>query len=435
MKDKKYNKIIFKILKILYYIVLSLVCLMIFLILYYMISSQINSNNEKYRPKFSMYTIVSPSMTPVINVYDVVINIHPSSPEKIEVGDIITYISKSPNSEGMTITHRVTQVITTDDDTYEFITQGDANPNADTLSVPYDDIIGKEIIIIPQLGKFQFLIANKKSWLILLLIPIIIYLIKDAKRLIELFGLRRKVDKVTGFIQTSVIDRKKIEEQLRKEQIKEDLRKKEAFKDAIIKSPNEPKGFLEKYNETILTVKTNKYLEQNETLDEDVNLVLKPHKKIQPIKENKNEEQNLSLKIEEYDRKILELDKMLQDVEKINRKDSKNIEPKEPDNFLQGRKIKVIATIPAKNHTLKKQETKIENKVPEKTQPRTMELKQNLVKNNKKLNLNPHEIKKINRKNKTGTIKPIETNTVHPKAKKKLKSKKKPKKVIYIKKV
>lgn len=442
MKEKNQNKFIFKVLKVLYYIVIVFACLIIFLILYYMISSQLNSNNENYRPKFSMYTIVSPSMTPVINVYDVVLNIHPSSPEKVEVGDIITYISKSPNSEGMTITHRVVQINTNSDGTYEYITQGDNNPNADSLAVSYDDIIGKELIIIPKLGKVQFLIANKKSWLILLLIPIIIYLIKDIKRLLDLFGLRKKVDKVAGFVETSILDRKKVEEQLRKEQIKESLRKKQSLKESLVKSSNEPKGFLEKYNETIISVKENKYLEKSEVLTDETEIIIKPRQRNSEVK-NKQLDNNLTLKIEEYDRKIEELDKMLQDVEKINRtKEEQKIDSeKNDDDFLKEKKIKVIASEPTKNQKKSreviKKVTPSKEKIEEpKIQNETNELKKNLTTNSKKLNLNPNEIKKVNRKSKTGTIKPVESNTTHPKAKKKLKSKKKQKKsIIYIKKI
>ena len=434
MDSKKHNNLLSKILKILYYIIISLACLIAIIVVYYMISSQINSKNENYRPTISMYTIVSPSMTPVINVYDVVINVHPKAPEKIEVGDIITYISKSPNSEGMTITHRVIEIIKNQDGTYEYITQGDNNSERDNLAVSYESVIGKEIMIIPGLGKIQFLIANKKSWLILLLIPVIIYLLKDVGQLIELFGLRKKVDHVAGFVQGSAITKKRIEEQERKEQIRENLRKKESLKESLIKNAKEPSGFLEKYNETLISVKENKYLKTNENIVEnnEDELIIKPHNKKDDKKSRtqlkktekdlKKQEKNLSVKIEEYDRKLEELDKMIEDIEKNNTaKKEENIIKEE--TYLKESRIKVIAVEPTKNQKNKELLEKQE------VQKEKSDIKKNLAsKTTKKLNLNPQEIKKVNRNTKTGTIKPAKTTTAHPRAKKQLKSKKQIKK-------
>ena len=70
-------------------------------------------------------------MTPNINVYDVVVNIRVDDPEKIKVGDIITFKSQAATSEGMTITHRVIARDQLPDGTYEYMTQGDNNPEPD----------------------------------------------------------------------------------------------------------------------------------------------------------------------------------------------------------------------------------------------------------------------------------------------------------------
>ena len=173
------NNLIQRLLKTIYYIITIIVCIIVFLLLYYIITSQFHAKDEDYKPGFSIYTIVSPSMTPVINVYDVVVNVKVTSPADIQVGDIITYKSAAANSEGMTITHRVIEVAQLPDGTYEYMTQGDNNSKPDSLYVTFDNVIGKEIVIIPALGRLQFLIANQKGWLVLLLIPVLIYLIKE----------------------------------------------------------------------------------------------------------------------------------------------------------------------------------------------------------------------------------------------------------------
>ena len=178
------KNIVDKIIKILINILVVFVCLIAFFLLYYIISAQIHSNDENYKPSISLYTIVSPSMDPVIKVYDVVVNKKVKSPNEISVGDIITYVSTNPTSEGMTITHRVIEVEGSSEGQYAYRTQGDNNSAPDATYVTFDNVIGKEIIIIPSLGKLQFLLANKKGWLFLLLIPIGIYILKDIYKLI-----------------------------------------------------------------------------------------------------------------------------------------------------------------------------------------------------------------------------------------------------------
>lgn len=397
MTSSKQKKNFFSIIfKLLYYLVLSLICLIVIFLLYYIISSQLHADDENYKPRFSIYTIVSPSMTPVINVYDVVVNTRVDSPQDIQVGDIITYKSQAATSEGMTITHRVTEVSQLPDGTYEYMTQGDNNSEPDSLYVTYDTVIGKEIIIIPYLGRLQFLIANQKGWLFLLLIPVSIYLIKEIFTLIDLFGLRKKVDKVVGTTEDNIIEKKKIEkikEEERKALIKEELRNKEIKKDSKLRNPEEPEGFLERYTETIITVKSNKYEKNKKTVKkEELEIEIAPDEKIDiptsvkasNVKENErptteeiilpslvdkktnvNEQyeildtDELTTKIKEYDSKIEQLDKMIKDMEVLEQQPKKEQtinELEEVDNFLIGTKLKVTKIEPTKNQHKNKTE-------------------------------------------------------------------------------
>ncbi len=156
MAESKSKKNIFQILlKLLSTIVIAFVCLITFFLLYYIVTSQLHAKDENYRPGISIYTIVSPSMNPVIKVYDIVVNAKVNNPKDIQIGDIITYKSKAANSEGMTITHRVVAIDKTQDGIYEYMTQGDNNSEPDSLFVTFDQVIGKEIMIIPKAGKLQ----------------------------------------------------------------------------------------------------------------------------------------------------------------------------------------------------------------------------------------------------------------------------------------
>ena len=386
MAEAKNKKNIFQIIfKLLSYIVIAFVCAISFFLLYYIVTSQIHAKDENYHPGVSIYTIVSPSMNPVIKVYDIVVNVKVNNPSNIQIGDIITYKSKAPNSEGMTITHRVVAIDKTQDGKYEYMTQGDNNSEPDSLMVTYDQVIGKEIMIIPKLGKVQFLIANQKGWLLLLLIPIGIYLIREFAKLMNLLSLRKKVTNVVAN-EEPVIKPTKEEIEERKEQIKSDLKTTAAVKDSIIKSDKEPTSFLEQYTETKLEVKTNKYAELKAKKEKEKEVVKEVEEKpVVPIKvettevkvvpkedkeiilPKKKEEVNdeyeildtdeLTTKIKEYDTKLDKLNKMIADIENIKEKEEKQPEKVdtfvEVDDFLKGGKIKVKKIEETKNQKKK----------------------------------------------------------------------------------
>ena len=165
--------------------VLLLICAL--LLIYYFFAMQIYARKGSgYEPAFSLYTIVSPSMTPNIKVYDVVVDVKVKNPEDIAIGDVITFNSNNPNLVGKTITHRVIAITKDKDGNYLYQTKGDANLIEDDKPVPYNLIVGKVAIRIPQLGRVQFILASSMGWMILILIPSLYIIIKDIIKLIKI---------------------------------------------------------------------------------------------------------------------------------------------------------------------------------------------------------------------------------------------------------
>lgn len=395
--NNKSKTLLSKALKLLYYIVITFVCLVIIALLFYVISSHLNSNKENYKPKFSLYTIVSPSMTPVINVYDVVLNIGVEKPEDIQVGDIITYVSTAPASEGMTITHRVVEVEKLPDGTYEYLTQGDNNSTPDSVSVTFDKVIGKEILIIPYLGKLQFLIASKKSLLILIVIPIFIYLLKDIKKLIELIKLKYKVSEITSNSDDELENQKQLENQ-RKKELTEKLERMQAAKEALIKSQHEPSTFLEKYTETVVEVSKKKKVKKD--IKEDIKEVKTTNERIEIL-----DTDELTSKIKEYDQKLQELEIMLEKI-RDERDQKKNISYEDvikEEDFLKGKKIKVVNVELTKNQKIVVKHLPITDNE-EYTINHVSKIEENTSlkepEKNTRLNLNPTKIKQVKRNSK-----------------------------------
>ena len=207
MKDTKdineTNKTTFKQIKqILTYIgkILSYACIVLLVLIgiflvYYMSTVQKAKNDPNFKPVVSLYTIVSGSMEPTIHVYDVVLNKAVNSPEEIKVGDVITFISTSAISEGLTVTHRV-QDIKVVNGKYEFVTKGDYNPTADSSTAKYYNVIGKVAFKIPQLGRVQFFVASKAGWFFVVLLPAMGVIVYDVIKLFKLLGTKTTSDKI-----------------------------------------------------------------------------------------------------------------------------------------------------------------------------------------------------------------------------------------------
>ena len=386
------NGFVSKIFKWLLNIMVFLACFIVGILLFYVFLAQVHSNDEKYKPAFSFYTIVSPSMNPVIKVYDVVVNVRVNDPEKIEVGDIITYVSTNSVSEGMTITHRVVNVYKNENGNYEYQTQGDNNSEPDSVLVTFDNVIGKEVAIIPAFGKIQFLLADKKGWIFLLLIPIAFFILKDIYELIELLGLRRKVDKVTGYIEEPDKVVKAEAEKERKEILRRESIIKEVKEDALVRSSSESDGFLEGYSEKYLTlgrveepknevvkpkeIQTIKIIKPDVIVGEEVvantnNKELnKQVKELEPVISNIEilDTDELTHKIKMYDEKLVKLNNMLKELENMKVNENNKIvekveEPKtsvpviKDDDYLVGKQKVVDIQVAQKKRGRPKKQT------------------------------------------------------------------------------
>ena len=160
---------------------------------YYFVSLKAYETNPTVNiPRFGLYTIISPSMEPAVKVYDVVVDLNVFNQNDIKKGDVITFISNSNVSKGLTVTHRVVDIITNADGSKAYITKGDNNLKADQATVSYKDVLGKVLFKIPQLGRVQFLIADKFGWILVILLPALGVIIYDFIKLFRLLSFNSK---------------------------------------------------------------------------------------------------------------------------------------------------------------------------------------------------------------------------------------------------
>ena len=123
-------------------------------------------------PVFNAYVVLSGSMLPQIKVKDIVVT-KKISEDRLDIGDIITFISPDPRFGGISITHRIVDKYYDDSNgMYTYRTKGDANNITDTSPITNDDILGKVILRIPKLGYIQDILASKGGLIVLVLIPL-----------------------------------------------------------------------------------------------------------------------------------------------------------------------------------------------------------------------------------------------------------------------
>ncbi len=94
----------------------------------------------------SGYTVLSGSMEPTIPVGAIVYVRPIDQPETLAEGDIVVFY------EGIGSTPVVHRLLENHLSEREIQTKGDANDAADLMPVPYENIIGKEVLHIPYLG-------------------------------------------------------------------------------------------------------------------------------------------------------------------------------------------------------------------------------------------------------------------------------------------
>lgn len=188
IKRKKLFKMVYKVIS--YTVICILMAIAAFLI-FYVISGKIAQKQGK-KPLFGLYTIISPSMTGTLNVYDVAFTMRVDT-DKLKEGDIITFYSTNSFFGGTPITHRIIEIVDVPESGKMFRVKGDANPKADEEKVIPSNVVGKVLFKIPQLGRVQFFLASKGGWIIAIMIPALVIISYDIYKIFRLVLLKSKL--------------------------------------------------------------------------------------------------------------------------------------------------------------------------------------------------------------------------------------------------
>ena len=160
-------------------------------LLIYVLDIKIRASKGDYSaPTYNAYVVLTGSMLPKIQIYDVVVTKKVDA-SSLEVGDVITFASADSRFLNTIITHRIIKKsYDKESKTYSFQTKGDNNNVADNALVPQNNIYGKVILKIPKLGYLQEFLATDGGWIIVILIPCLVVISYDTVKIVK--GLKKK---------------------------------------------------------------------------------------------------------------------------------------------------------------------------------------------------------------------------------------------------
>ncbi|MBR3161264.1 MAG: signal peptidase I [Bacilli bacterium] len=141
-------------------------------------------------PKYGAYVVLTGSMLPEIQVYDVVVTKRQDAKD-LKEGDVITFASSDTRFAGTIITHRIIKKnYNSKTKSYTFQTKGDNNNVADSALVSPNNIFGRVILKIPKLGYLRDFLASDGGWILVILFPCLAVVAYDIVKISK--GLKKK---------------------------------------------------------------------------------------------------------------------------------------------------------------------------------------------------------------------------------------------------
>ncbi len=165
---------------------------LVFMIVLCVIILMAGQGNVPYIFGYRILQVVTNSMEPTISDQTCII-IEKVEQEEIVVGDILTFVSESPQIRGYLNTHRVAEIIEDEESGQIFyITKGDASSEPDPYPVEYEQIAGRYVRELP-FGELLFkairLLSDQVNYFVVVMVPLFLCCMSYVRQLLKaLFG-------------------------------------------------------------------------------------------------------------------------------------------------------------------------------------------------------------------------------------------------------
>jgi len=131
-----------------------------------------------------MFIVLGGSMSPTFEVGSLAF-VKPVEPQKLEVGDIITF--KSTDQSELMTTHRIVGV-NHEGGVMSFTTRGDANDADDALPAKPERIVGTVNMAVPYAGYLMQFGQTQKGMIALVIVPSVLIIIFELRNLFRYYA-------------------------------------------------------------------------------------------------------------------------------------------------------------------------------------------------------------------------------------------------------
>lgn len=208
------------------------VCMMIFTVV------SVNTFDRSDRSIFGyrMMVVLSDSMSATdFNAGDLIF-VKKTDPKELKEGDVISYISQSPENYGATVTHKIRKEATDEEGNPGFITYGTTTGIDDPQIVTWQYILGKYQAKLPGVGIFFSFLKTVPGYLLLILLPFLILILYQGAGCARAFREYRE-EQMAGIAS----EREKLrEEKEANERMLKELEEKRQQIESITKEQNWP---------------------------------------------------------------------------------------------------------------------------------------------------------------------------------------------------
>ncbi len=192
----------------------------------FMLFNVFNKKETKisYVGKYAVLRVITTSMKPVIDAGEYIL-VKKVDVNSLEIGDVITFISKDSQIYGQLNTHRIVDITNEG-----FVTKGDNNYGNDEYIVPLSAVQGKFVRVMPFITKICNIFSSPIGYVALILMPLLVIMASymgDIKKSLT----EDKSEEQPAKVETEEEQIKRIVEEMKKsgelDRIKQGLESKE----------------------------------------------------------------------------------------------------------------------------------------------------------------------------------------------------------------
>lgn len=188
-KNIKRKKALKKLSKCILWIIITFLIIVIFGLVFLYINAML-SDKQNSTPYIGLYTVTNETMEPQIKAYDVVLTLK-TSIKNLKKDDIVTYYSLNIFDGFTILTNKVIKV--NEDNTIEV--KGNSEDDV-SETVVQPNVIGKVILVIPQVGNMESFLSSKTAWLKLLAIPLLVVVIYDIYKFGKVISMKKRMEAI-----------------------------------------------------------------------------------------------------------------------------------------------------------------------------------------------------------------------------------------------